>query len=106
MIRCFADSSMESVGCHTKTLQPGCTASDTDFKKSYPDCCPRITCTPPPSNNGHDHHNGNHHNYHTNSHSNYNHNYNNQKVIKMSQNSNNSQTSTNSGTNGAIGVKG
>lgn len=46
MIRCYQDYSMDAVGCHTKELKTGCTASPTDFSKNYPDCCPRITCTP------------------------------------------------------------
>uniref|UniRef100_A0A336LVP1 CSON006117 protein n=1 Tax=Culicoides sonorensis TaxID=179676 RepID=A0A336LVP1_CULSO len=56
MIRCYADYSMDSVGCHTKPAQTGCTASKTDFSKSYPDCCPRINC------NNNNNHNQNHQN--------------------------------------------
>lgn len=112
MIRCFADSSMEAVGCHTKALQPGCSASPTDFKKSYPDCCPRINCTPPPINYN-DHHYNNHHNYHS---SNHNFNNNNNKVVKQPVSANTAQTrqngsintsqTPNSGSVGATAVKG
>ncbi|XP_063700098.1 uncharacterized protein LOC134830515 [Culicoides brevitarsis] len=44
MIRCYADYSMDAVGCHSKPAQTGCSISSTDFSKSYPDCCPRINC--------------------------------------------------------------
>lgn len=113
MIRCYADSTMESVGCHTKTLQAGCTASSTDFKKSYPDCCPRITCAPPPQlSDRNDHHYTNHHNHFYNNNHNFNPSNGNQKAGKQTQNTNSAQSRPNTNltqtlqSSGTVGVKG
>ncbi|KAF2881388.1 hypothetical protein ILUMI_24786 [Ignelater luminosus] len=44
IVTCEKDFTISALTCAAVAVPAGCTETEIDYKKSYPDCCPQIVC--------------------------------------------------------------